>query len=113
MAGHANKGGLRMSSFRIPGGLQASLPIPAQYSAFPGIINGGIVSTIFDCHGARCGFLLPRSCADDLGRDMLCLKSVLAYESTQQFFAHAQAGCRSMQWQSYILASVYIAEFAI
>ena len=51
--GHANKDGLQMSSFRIPGGLQASLSIPAQYSAFPGIINGGIVATLFDCHGVR------------------------------------------------------------
>ena len=51
-AGHSNSEGLQLQSFRIPGGLQATVQLPARYKAFPGIINGGIVSTIFDCHGA-------------------------------------------------------------
>jgi hypothetical protein len=50
--GHSNPAGLGLQSFRIPGGLQATVQLPARYKAFPGIINGGIVSTVFDCHGA-------------------------------------------------------------
>ena len=63
-AGHSNKEGLQLESHRIPGGQQASLSIPARYSAFPGIVNGGIVSTIFDCHGAcaRCPAIRRESC---------------------------------------------------
>ena len=61
--------GLGLRSFRIPGGLevrpshgirqrcmvfpQASITLSDTYQAFPGIINGGILSTIFDCHGTR------------------------------------------------------------
>ena len=51
-AGHSNTDGLGLQSFRIPGGLHATLQLPARYKAFPGIMNGGIVSTVFDCHGA-------------------------------------------------------------
>jgi len=60
-AGHSNPDGLQLRSFRVPGGLQATVQLAARYKAFPGIINGGIVSTIFDCHGARRGLpiLLP------------------------------------------------------
>lgn len=35
----------------MPGGLEATLTLDKKYCAFPGIINGGIVSAIFDCHG--------------------------------------------------------------
>lgn len=31
--------------------MQASITLSDKYQAFPGIINGGILSTIFDCHG--------------------------------------------------------------
>lgn len=51
LAGPASEEGLRLRSFRIPGGLEATTKLPAKYQAFPGIINGGIISTLFDCHG--------------------------------------------------------------
>lgn len=43
--------GLKMRSFRIPNGLQANVMLADKYCAFPNIINGGIISTLFDCHG--------------------------------------------------------------
>eukprot|EP00884_Botryococcus_braunii_P017515 jgi/Botrbrau1/4447/Bobra.0348s0035.1 len=43
--------GLKLRSFRIPGGLEATISLDPKYLAFPGIINGGVISTLFDCHG--------------------------------------------------------------
>ncbi len=55
-AGPSHPDGLQLKSRRIAGGLEARLRIPSKYCAFPGIINGGVLSTIIDCHGA-CGAL--------------------------------------------------------
>lgn len=49
--GPAAADGLRLRSFRTPGGLDATVTLDRKYCAFPGIINGGIVSALFDCHG--------------------------------------------------------------
>lgn len=50
--GPAHPSGLHLQSRRTPGGgLRAAVSIPASYCAFPGIVNGGIVSTLMDCHG--------------------------------------------------------------
>jgi acyl-coenzyme A thioesterase PaaI-like protein len=49
--GPAAPDGLRLRSFRTPGGLEASVTLDKKYCAFPGIINGGVVSALFDCHG--------------------------------------------------------------
>lgn len=49
--GPAAEDGLHLRSFRTPGGLEASVTLDKKYCAFPGIINGGIVSSVFDCHG--------------------------------------------------------------
>jgi hypothetical protein len=49
--GPAAPDGLNLRSFRVPGGLEASVSLNNKYCAFPGIINGGIVSALFDCHG--------------------------------------------------------------
>jgi acyl-coenzyme A thioesterase PaaI-like protein len=43
--------GLRLSSYRIPGGLESTVTLDEKYCAFPGIMNGGVVSTLFDCQG--------------------------------------------------------------
>lgn len=32
-------------------GLQATTRLKSKYQAFPGIINGGVISALFDCHG--------------------------------------------------------------
>lgn len=49
--GPAAADGLMLRSYRIPGGLEASIELHKKYCAFPGIINGGVVSALFDCHG--------------------------------------------------------------
>ncbi|CAL8460796.1 g327 [Coccomyxa elongata] len=49
--GPAAKDGLGLNSFRTNGGLQATTRLHSKYQAFPGIINGGIISALFDCHG--------------------------------------------------------------
>jgi len=49
--GPAAPDGLHLRSFRVPGGLEASVSLNPKYCAFPGIVNGGIVSALFDCHG--------------------------------------------------------------
>ncbi|KAL4853874.1 hypothetical protein ACK3TF_005242 [Chlorella vulgaris] len=49
--GPAAKEGLFLSSYRIPGGLEATAVLDSKYCAFPGIINGGVVQSLFDCHG--------------------------------------------------------------
>ncbi|KFM27478.1 hypothetical protein F751_6059 [Auxenochlorella protothecoides] len=51
LPGPAAEGGLRLESYRIRHGLQASITLDDKYCTFPGIINGGIISTLFDCHG--------------------------------------------------------------
>ncbi|KAL4423625.1 hypothetical protein ABPG77_009212 [Micractinium sp. CCAP 211/92] len=49
--GPAATDGLFLRSYRIPGGLEATVELDEKYCAFPGIINGGVVSGLFDCHG--------------------------------------------------------------
>ncbi|GAX79890.1 hypothetical protein CEUSTIGMA_g7330.t1 [Chlamydomonas eustigma] len=62
--GPAHPDGLHLSSKRIKNGLEAHLSIPSKYCAFPGIVNGGIVSTIIDCHGnwSAAIALMDKSC---------------------------------------------------
>eukprot|EP00887_Chlorella_sp_A99_P000487 scaffold17.g487.t1 len=52
--------GLFLKSFRIPGGLEATISLDSKYCAFPGesparclpgIMNGGVISALLDCHG--------------------------------------------------------------
>jgi len=49
--GPANQEGLQINSIRIENGLSMEyLPEP-HHQAFPGMINGGIIGTLLDCHG--------------------------------------------------------------
>ena len=50
-AGPSNQNGLQLKSFRINKGLEAHIQLPKTYQAFPGIMNGGAVGGLFDCHG--------------------------------------------------------------
>ena len=50
-AGPAAQDGLKLRSFRAETGLLAYTNLPTRFQAFPGIINGGVLSTLFDCHG--------------------------------------------------------------
>ncbi|GIL86360.1 hypothetical protein Vretimale_11689 [Volvox reticuliferus] len=53
--GHAHPDGLHLQSRRIPGvglgRLEARISFDPKYCAFPGIINGGVLTTAMDCHG--------------------------------------------------------------
>ncbi|RAH16159.1 MAG: PaaI family thioesterase [Methanobacteriota archaeon] len=49
--GPANDKGLRIDSHRIEGGLKTEFKTDLEHQAFPGIINGGIIGTLLDCHG--------------------------------------------------------------
>jgi acyl-coenzyme A thioesterase PaaI-like protein len=49
--GPANEKGLQIKSFRTDDGLEMIFETRKEHQAFPGIINGGIISTLLDCHG--------------------------------------------------------------
>ncbi len=49
--GPANKEGLRIKSFRRNKGLEMEFNPQEEHQAFPGMINGGIIGTLLDCHG--------------------------------------------------------------
>ncbi|DBB06145.1 TPA: hypothetical protein ACH3X3_009698 [Trebouxia sp. C0006] len=49
--GPQNTQGLKLRSFRVDGGLEAHIQLPKAYQAFLGIMNGGAVGGLFDCHG--------------------------------------------------------------
>jgi len=49
--GPANKKGLRIDSHRCEEGLEMRFMPNEEHQAFPGMINGGIIGTLLDCHG--------------------------------------------------------------
>ena len=49
--GPANKAGLQIESHRIDNGLLMEYLPNETHQAFPGMINGGIIGTLLDCHG--------------------------------------------------------------
>jgi acyl-coenzyme A thioesterase PaaI-like protein len=49
--GPANEMGLRIQSHRIENGLSMEYLPEEHHQAFPGMINGGIIGTLLDCHG--------------------------------------------------------------
>nr|AIE90443.1 thioesterase superfamily protein [uncultured marine group II/III euryarchaeote AD1000_04_B09] len=49
--GPANEKGLRIRSFRCEGGLEMEFEPCEEHQAFPGMVNGGIIGTLLDCHG--------------------------------------------------------------
>ena len=49
--GPANHEGLRIRSFRKENGLEMRFDPSPEHQAFPGMINGGIIGTLMDCHG--------------------------------------------------------------
>ena len=49
--GPANKEGLNIRSFRSESGLEMEFEPSNEHQAFPGMINGGIIGTLLDCHG--------------------------------------------------------------
>ena len=49
--GPANEHGLKIDSFRTDDGLVMEFVPSDHHQAFPGMINGGIIGTLLDCHG--------------------------------------------------------------
>ena len=49
--GPSNEDGLRIRSFRTEDGLEMEFTPDESHQAFPGMINGGIIGTLLDCHG--------------------------------------------------------------
>jgi acyl-coenzyme A thioesterase PaaI-like protein len=49
--GPANEEGLQIESYRIENGLRMKFTPEIHHQAFPGMINGGIIGTLLDCHG--------------------------------------------------------------
>ena len=50
-SGPANPDGFQIRSFPIENGLEMEFEPLATHQAFPGIINGGVIGTLLDCHG--------------------------------------------------------------
>jgi len=49
--GPANAEGLQIDSHRTANGLTMTFTPEPHHQAFPGMVNGGIIGTILDCHG--------------------------------------------------------------
>ena len=48
--GPSNREGLRIRSFAKNGEVVAEWQPQPKYEAFPGVLNGGIIGTLLDCH---------------------------------------------------------------
>tara|TARA_A100001388_G_C28293077_1_gene277417 strand:- start:12 stop:485 length:474 start_codon:yes stop_codon:yes gene_type:complete len=49
--GPANDKGLQIKSYRSDKGLEMKFETKPEHQAFPGVINGGVIGSLFDCHG--------------------------------------------------------------
>ena len=49
--GPANEHGLQINSYRTDQGLEMRFTPSEEHQAFPGMVNGGIIGTLMDCHG--------------------------------------------------------------
>ena len=49
--GPANENGLKIKSYRINNGLEMEFEPEEKHQAFSGVINGGIIGSLIDCHG--------------------------------------------------------------
>ena len=49
--GPSNQDGLKIRSFRGENGLEMEFIPTEEHQAFPGMIKGGIIGTLLDCHG--------------------------------------------------------------
>ncbi len=64
--GPANEKGLRIRSFLDGGELVADWMPEEQHQAFPGMLNGGIIGALIDCHSnwTAAHYLMVRAVAD-------------------------------------------------
>ena len=64
--GPANQSGLGIKSFVDGDGIVCSWQPQAMHQAFPGVLNGGIIGTLLDCH---CNWAAAYYLMKDQGRD--------------------------------------------
>jgi acyl-coenzyme A thioesterase PaaI-like protein len=50
--GHANERGLHLQSYEVDGAVRATFTPWPEHDNGGGYLNGGIISTLLDCHGA-------------------------------------------------------------
>ena len=55
--GPSNPKGLQIRSFRQGDELVASWNPEEHHEAFPGMLNGGIIGSLLDCHANKCKWL--------------------------------------------------------
>ena len=49
--GPSNKNGLQIKSYRTNDALEMEFECEEKHQAFPGVINGGVIGSLIDCHG--------------------------------------------------------------
>ena len=49
--GPSNKEGFQIKSYRTDDGLEMEFKCEEKHQAFPGVINGGVIGSLIDCHG--------------------------------------------------------------
>lgn len=49
--GPSNKDGFQIKSYRTDDGLEMEFECEEKHQAFPGVINGGVIGALIDCHG--------------------------------------------------------------
>ena len=49
--GPSNKEGFQIKSYRNDDGLEMEFECEEKHQAFPGVINGGVIGSLIDCHG--------------------------------------------------------------
>lgn len=49
--GPSHPDSLGVRSVRIPNGLSAEVRIDPKHQSFPGIVHGGVIASMFECHG--------------------------------------------------------------
>ena len=49
--GPSNKEGFQIKSYRTDDGLEMEFECEEKHQAFPGVINGGVIGSLIDCHG--------------------------------------------------------------
>ena len=81
--GPANADGLRIRSFAKNGEFVAEWKPQPKYEAFPGVLNGGIIGTLLDCH---CNWTAAYHLMKNAGADHPSCAVTAEYERGMVFF---------------------------
>jgi uncharacterized protein (TIGR00369 family) len=79
--GPENEKGLRLRSFPEGEGAVATWQAEPHHEAFPGILNGGIIAALLDCHGAwTATWALMRAAGTETPPDVVTADLHVAYK---------------------------------